>query len=55
METPNLAYIIKLKRKLSHIIIQNNYNLLSPEVIRLSKELDQLMLPLFIKQIEELE
>lgn len=55
METPNSAYIIKLKRKLAHIIIQNNYNLLSPEVIRLSIELDQLMLPIFIKQIEELE
>lgn len=51
METSDLAYIIKIKRKLAHTIIENNYNLLSPEVIQLSKELDELMLPLFIKQI----
>lgn len=55
MESPNLANIMKLKRKLAHIIIQNNYDLLAPEVIKLSKELDVLMLPLFMKQIEVLE
>lgn len=55
MESPNLTHIIKLKRKLAHIIIQNNYDLLAPEVIKLSKELDALMLPLFMKQIEVLE
>lgn len=52
MESPNLAHILKLKRKLTHVIIQNNYDLLSPEVIQLSQELDELILPLFIKQIE---
>ena len=51
METPDFVYILKLKRKLASAIIENNYNLLSPEIIRLSKELDELMLPLFMKQL----
>lgn len=55
MESSNPIHIIKLKRELTHSIIRNNYNLLSPEVLRLSKELDELMLPLFIKQIEGLK
>ena len=51
METPDFAYILKIKRKLAYAIIENNYDLLAPEVIRLSRELDELMLPLFMKQL----
>lgn len=52
METSTLTTIMALKKKLLAVIKANNYNLLSPEVIKLSSELDRLMLPLFKRQLE---
>lgn len=51
METSTPAIIISLKKNLTQAIEKNHYNLLSPEVIKLSTELDRLMLPLFKRQL----
>lgn len=51
METTTLTTIMSLKKELLSLIKANNYNLLSPEVIELSRELDRLMLPLFKRQL----
>lgn len=53
METSTPTLIMKLKKDLLKAIEANNYNLLSPEVIDLSNELDRLMLPLFKRQIDD--
>ena len=52
METSITTIIISLKKDLARVIEQNHYNLLSPEVIKLSTELDHLMVPLFKKQLD---
>ncbi|MBE6022040.1 MAG: aspartyl-phosphate phosphatase Spo0E family protein [Cellulosilyticum sp.] len=52
METSTLTTIRTLKKDLLKVIEMNNYNLLSPEVIKLSNELDRLMLPLFKRQLD---
>ena len=52
METPTLTHISTLKKKLAYAIAENHYDLLSPEVLLLSEELDRLMIPLFTQQIE---
>ncbi len=52
MKTSTLTVIMSLKQDLIKTIEANNYNLLSPEVIELSSELDRLMLPLFKCQID---
>lgn len=52
METSIPTIIISLKKDLARVIEQNHYNLLSPEVIKLSTELDHLMIPLFKKQLD---
>ncbi len=52
METSITTIIISLKKDLARVIEQNHYNLLSPEVIKLSTELDHLMIPLFKKQLD---
>ena len=51
MKTLNPSIIINLKKDLSYAIKKNDYNLLSPEVICLSKELDKLMTPIFETQL----
>lgn len=51
MEISNPSIIIKLKKDLTYAIQKNNYNLLAPEVIRLSRALDQLMTPIFETQL----
>lgn len=51
METSTHTTIMTLKKDLLKVIESNNYNLLSPEVINLSNELDRLMLPLFERQL----
>ena len=43
--------ILNLKKELCAVIAENNYNLLSPEVLTLSQELDNLMAPLFSSQL----
>ena len=53
METSTPTLIMKLKKDLLKVIEANNYNLLSPEVIELSSELDRLMLPLFKRQVDD--
>lgn len=52
MKTSTLTVIMSLKKDLLKAIEANNYNLLSPEVIKLSSELDRLMLPLFKRQLD---
>jgi len=52
METTTLSHIMKLKKDLLNLIEVNNFNLLSPEVIELSRKIDNLMLPLFKCQLE---
>ena len=52
MKTSTLTIIMSLKQDLLKVIEANNYNLLSPEVIELSSELDRLMLPLFKRQLD---
>ena len=52
MDTQNILLISQLKKELIRVIIKNNYNLLAPEVQHISIQLDQLMLPLFITQIQ---
>lgn len=47
----NNSAILALKKQLSSAILNNNYNLQSPEVLLLSQELDELMLPIFVNQI----
>ncbi|MBP3887846.1 MAG: Spo0E family sporulation regulatory protein-aspartic acid phosphatase [Cellulosilyticum sp.] len=52
MKTSTLTIIMSLKQDLLKVIEANNYDLLSPEVIELSSELDRLMLPLFKRQLD---
>ena len=52
MEPSTLTIIMALKKDLARLIEQNHYNLLSPEVIKLSTELDRLMMPLFRRQLD---
>ncbi len=40
-----------LKDELELLIEKNNYDLLSPEVIKLSEKLDSLIVPLFKRQL----
>ncbi|MGL4363373.1 MAG: Spo0E family sporulation regulatory protein-aspartic acid phosphatase [Cellulosilyticaceae bacterium] len=47
---PSDIYI--LKQQLNDSIVNNNYNLLSPEVIYLSKQLDLMLLPIFENQLD---
>lgn len=51
MEPSTLTTIIALKKDLIKTIEQNHYNLLSPEVIKLSIKIDRLMTPLFKQQL----
>lgn len=51
MEPSTLTTIISLKKDLIKTIEQNHYNLLSPEVIKLSIQIDSLMAPLFKQQL----
>ncbi len=48
----NNLTITKTKKDLSHSIVNNNYDLLSLEVIQLSQELDTQMLPIFQQQLD---
>lgn len=50
--TPNTMTINSLKKELGDLIIKNNYNLLAPEVLDLSIQLDQKLLPVFKKQLD---
>ena len=52
MESSTLTTITAHKKNLIKLIEANNYNLLTPEVIQLSYELDCLMLPLFKRQLD---
>lgn len=52
MSTPSSPIINVLKKELTLAIIRNNYNLLSPEILNLSKQLDDLMTPIFKTQLE---
>ncbi|MDF2614707.1 MAG: hypothetical protein K0S71_2493 [Clostridia bacterium] len=52
MNTPSSLIINTLKKELILAIIQNDYNLLSPEILSLSKQLDELMVPLFKNQLK---
>ena len=52
MEPSTRTIIMALKKDLARLIEQNHYNLLSPEVIKLSTELDRLMTPLFRRQLD---
>ena len=52
MKTSTQPVIMSLKKDLLEAIEANNYNLLSPEIIELSSELDRLMLPLFKRQLD---
>lgn len=51
-KTPQIMTINSLKKQLSSLIVQNNYNLLHPDILTLSYELDHLMIPLFKVQLE---
>ena len=50
--TPNEYDLNELKNQLRTCIIKNNYNLLSPEVLALSTQIDQLVLPIFQAQLK---
>ncbi len=52
MNIPTSNEIIHLKKILSLTIKKNEYNLLSPEVLQISTQLDLLLNPLFEKQLE---
>lgn len=52
METSTLTTLMALKKDLVKIIEQNHYDLLSPEVITLSIQIDGLMTPLFKQQLD---
>jgi len=52
MNTPISHALKALKKELALAIIRNNYNLLAPEILSLSKQLDDLMTPLFKTQLE---
>lgn len=52
MQPSTLAIIIALKKDLARTIEQNHYDLLSPEVINLSIQIDCLMTPLFKQQLD---
>lgn len=51
MEMTSLTTIISLKEDLNKAIEDNHFDLLSPEVISLSQQLDLLMAPLFKSQL----
>lgn len=51
MNTSTQNDILHLKKTLHLIIKENNYNLLSPEILALSQELDLLLNPFFKKQL----
>lgn len=53
MNTPSIPIINALKKELALAITRNNYNLLSPEILSLSTQIDALMIPLFKIQLEE--
>ncbi len=54
MNSPN-SYLIKtLKKELTLAIVNANYNLLTPEVLSLSRQLDDLINPLFKNQLESI-
>ena len=52
METSTLTTLIALKKDLVKVIEQNDYDLLSPEVVTLSIKIDRLMTPLFKQQLD---
>ncbi len=52
MNAPNVLLINKLKKELNVLVVQNNFNLLAPDILQLSKLLDELMLPLFEDQLD---
>ena len=52
METSTLTTLIALKKDLVKVIEQNHYDLLSPEVVTLSVQIDRLMTPLFKQQLD---
>lgn len=47
----DLAIIYSLKKQLCHALINNNYDLQSTEILELSKQLDNVMVPLFKEQL----
>lgn len=51
MDTSNFYIISNLKKELILAIIHNQFNLLSPEVLTISKQLDVFMNPLFKDQL----
>lgn len=51
-KTPDTQTINSLKKELCDLLIKNDYNLLAPEIIDLSMELDNKLLPIFKKQID---
>ena len=53
MDTSPSHVIKTLKKELVLTIIRGNYDLLSPEILSLSKQLDDLMIPIFKNQLEE--
>lgn len=52
MITTDLKSITNLKKTLSCLIINENYDLSSQEVINLSQELDSQMLPVLKQQLD---
>jgi hypothetical protein len=50
--TPKKYDLNKLKLDLHDSIVKNNYNLLSPEVLALSIQIDELVLPIFQAQLD---
>ncbi|MDF2878464.1 MAG: hypothetical protein K0S30_1560 [Clostridia bacterium] len=52
MNTPSSHVIETLKKELTLAIIHNHYNLLAPEVLSLSIQLDDLTTPIFKHQLE---
>ena len=53
MNTPSSPIINVLKKELALAVTRNDYNLLSPEILSLSTQLDTLMIPIFKSQLEE--
>ncbi len=51
MFEPPMDRIYLVKKQLTEAIIDNNYDLQSPEILVLSTQLDLLMLPLFESQL----
>ena len=46
-DTPDVTQIKQLKKVLNQHLLENNFDLLAPDVLDISRKLDDFMLPIF--------